>query len=95
MDAIAGGWDLLTKADEVATKLRVRHLQDQPLDVVRRGTQTCCLAASLLQEMDIILLDKHTNFFILGESAVKVNKKLTLSWLLTTDLFSMLFVIAF
>ncbi|KAL3918250.1 MAG: hypothetical protein SGARI_007515 [Bacillariaceae sp.] len=26
-----GGWNVLTKAEEIATRLKVHHLQDQPL----------------------------------------------------------------
>jgi ATP-binding cassette subfamily F protein uup len=36
MDA-CGGWDVLTKAEEAATRLRVRHLQDKPLSSLSGG----------------------------------------------------------
>jgi ATP-binding cassette subfamily F protein uup len=36
MDA-RNGWSVLTKADEIATLLRVYHLQDQPLNQLSGG----------------------------------------------------------
>jgi ATPase subunit of ABC transporter with duplicated ATPase domains len=37
MDAHSGSWNVWTKMEEVATKLRIRHLQDQPLSKLSGG----------------------------------------------------------
>lgn len=56
MDA-CGGWDVLTKAEEVATRLRVRHLQDKPLSSLSGGERKrVALAAALVQDPDCLLL---------------------------------------
>ncbi len=61
------GWAVLTKADEVATKLRIFHLLDQPLSLLSGGERKrVALCAALVEEPDVLLLDEPTNFLSLA-----------------------------
>jgi ABC transport system ATP-binding/permease protein len=61
MDA-RNGWEVLTRADEIATRLRVDHLKDQPLSKLSGGERKrVALGAALVQKPDVLLLDEPTN----------------------------------
>ena len=83
MDTLSG-WDVLTKADEIATRLRVKHLENSPLSTLSGGERKrVALASALVQEPDVLLLDEPTNHLDLSairwlSDLIKDRPKLTL-----------------
>ena len=56
------GWTVLTKADEIATRLRLDHLRDASLSKLSGGERKrVALGAALVQSPDVLLLDEPTN----------------------------------
>jgi len=78
------GWTVLTKADEIATRLRVDHLKDSPLSKLSGGERKrVALGAALVQTPDVLLLDEPTNHLDLEaiqllSDLIADQKKLTL-----------------
>lgn len=61
------GWDILTLSEEIVTKLKVRHLQDEPLTSLSGGERKrVALCAALVESPDVLLLDEPTNFLSLA-----------------------------
>lgn len=66
MEQMAGSWDVLTRAEEIASKLKVSHLQDQPLSMLSGGERKrVALCAALVEEPDVLLLDEPSNYLSL------------------------------
>ena len=60
-------WNVLTKAEEIATKLRVHHLANNKLSTLSGGERKrVALVSALVEEPDVLLLDEPTNFLSLA-----------------------------
>lgn len=58
----ADGWDVLTKADEIATRMGLDDIKDQSLSKLSGGERKrVALGAALVQSPDVLLLDEPTN----------------------------------
>lgn len=56
------GWDVLTKADEIATRLQLDPLKEQMLSQLSGGERKrVAIGAALVQSPDVLLLDEPTN----------------------------------
>jgi len=56
------GWDVLTKADEISTRLQLDALKDQTLSKLSGGERKrVAIGAALVQKPDVLLLDEPTN----------------------------------
>mmetsp|Transcript_41429 Transcript_41429/g.74674 ORF Transcript_41429/g.74674 Transcript_41429/m.74674 type:complete len:632 (-) Transcript_41429:72-1967(-) len=83
MDA-KDGWAILTKADEIATRLRLDGLKESPLSKLSGGERKrVALGAALVQMPDVLLLDEPTNHLDLEairllSDIIADEKKLTL-----------------
>ncbi|GKY90620.1 hypothetical protein MPSEU_000035500 [Mayamaea pseudoterrestris] len=61
------GWQVLTRAEMVADKLRVWYLRDSKLSQLSGGeVKRVALAAALVQDPDVLALDEPTNFLSLA-----------------------------